>query len=366
MKTNLLLLLTVALFITTAQAQISITDSDMPSTNNIYLRDKAGNTSIIDLSVTGANTTWDYSALTSNGLDTINYVSVSSTPLAYQFYFNNPLSPNYNSDLAIDGLDFPTIPNSPVTITNVINYFKISSDGYYQTGFGATISSIPASIKYSPRDKVLPFPCTYGITESNDFAWDFQIPALGSYGQQKTRTVEVDGWGTLKLPNGGNYDVLRVKSTISGIDTIYVDQLGFGFSVPRTQIEYKWYAKNEGEPVLTVNVNVIMNNPVISGANYKHHEPNGLQKINMLQTGLIANPNPAVDMVSIKYFTPEQGNITIELSDIAGKKVISVNDVCTAHINNEYKIDISMLPKGYYNLQVTQNGSVNTAKLIIN
>lgn len=360
MKKNLLHF--IALLITTnALAQITITGADLPTTNGLYVRDNVGNLNTIDLNVTGPNTTWDYSALTSNGLDTIDYMEVSSTNFAYQLYFNSPFSPDYNSDLAIDGIDFPSIPLVPITITNVVNYFKVANnDGYYQTGFGASISGIPASIKYDPRDKVLPLPCTFGLTEANQFEWLFEVPSLGAYGQNKTRTVEVDGWGTLMLPNGGNYDVLRVKSTIDGVDTIYIDQLGFGIALPRTQTEYRWYAQGEGEPVLSVNVDLTG-----TTANHKHHESTaGVNDNNMLKTKFDLFPNPANSFTLIKYFTPVQGAITIKLLDISGKVVLSKQEQSTANINNTYQINLEQLPAGFYTLQLIQDVSIASTKLV--
>jgi hypothetical protein len=367
MKIKLLLVITLA-FASQAWSQITIDGSDLPTLNGVYIRDNAGNTNVIDLNVTGPNTIWDYSTLTSNSMDTIDYVTVSSTNFAYQLYFNNPFSPNYDSDLAIDGIDFPAIPGVPITITDVVNYFKITNnDGYYQTGFGASISGLPASVKYDPRDKVLPLPCTFGLTESNQFEWDFQIPLVGSYGQRKTRTVEVDGWGTLNLPNGGTYTVLRVKSTIEGVDTIYIDQFAFGFAIPSTQLEYKWYAQGEGEPVLIVNASSIIGNPTITGANHKHHENTmGIQSNNLLKTNLDLFPNPTDNIAKIKYFTPVQDKLTIALLDIAGKVVLSQQEQSNSNVNNSYQSDISQLPAGFYTLQITQKESISKAKLIIN
>ena len=356
-----LLLLSFLTITTIAWAQITITGSDLPSVSGVYIRDNASNTNIIDLNVTGANTTWDYSALTSSGLDTIDYVPVSSTNFAYQLYFNNPFSSDYDSDLAIDGVDFPSIPLVPITITNVVNYFKIANnDGYYQTGFGASISGIPASIKYDPRDKVLPLPCTFGLTQANQFEWFFQVPSIGGYGQRKTRTVEVDGWGTLSLPDGGTYNALRVKSTIEGIDTVFINQFNFGIAIPSTQTEYRWYAQGEGEPILSVNEGITGTN-----ANYKHHDPAGIIANSMLKNALDLYPNPTAELAHIKYYTPVQGALTILLLDVTGKVVLMQSEQSLAANNNSYQLNVNQLPAGFYTLQISQQGSIAAAKLVI-
>jgi hypothetical protein len=367
MKKKLLLLALLTSTITT-WAQITIGSSDLPTINDVYIRDNAGNTSIIDLAVTGANVTWDYSALTSTGMDTIDYMAVSSTNLAYQFYFNNSiLYANHKSDLAINGIDFPAIPAVPITITNVVNYFKIANnDGYYQTGFGASISGLPASIRYIPRDKLLPLPCNFGTNESNPFEWNFDVPSIGSYGQNKTRTVEVDGWGTLNLPNGGTYNTLRVKSTIEGIDTVYIAQFNFGIAIPSTQLEYKWYAQGEGEPVLTVNATSLLGAETISSVNHKHHDSTaGLQKQSLLRTQLDLFPNPSQGIASIKYYTPVQGPLTIQVIDITGKKILLQQETSNANTNNQFQLNLDQLASGLYTLQILQEGSVSSAKMMI-
>jgi hypothetical protein len=355
-----LLLFTALAFTTQAWAQITINGADLPSVNGIYIRDNAGNTNIIDLNVTGPNNTWDYSSLTSNGIDTIDYMEVSSTNFAYQFYFNNPFSPDYNSDLAIDGVDFPSIPLIPITVTDVINYLKIGNSFYYRTGFGASISGIPASIKYDPRDKLLPLPCDFGTTITNAFESLIQVPSLGAYAERKSRTVEIDGWGTLLLPDGGSYNTLRVKSTITGVDSFYVDQLGLGFGIPNNQTEYRWYAQGEGEPVLSVNVSILG-----TTANYKHHDPSGIFAKSMLKSGLDLYPNPAMDMAQIKYYTPEQDALTILVLDITGKVVLSQQEQSTAHTNNTFQLNVESLPTGFYTLQLKQQGSISSAKFIV-
>jgi hypothetical protein len=366
MKKITLIVLLFSLFIQKNMAQITITNNDLPDTDTNYIRDNAGNTAIIDLNVTGANQTWDYTQLTATGSNTITYQTVGSTSFGYQFYFNNNfLYPDYYSDLAQPGINFPAIPAVPITITDVINYFKKSPSGYYQTGFGATISGLPASVRYNPRDKVLPIPCTYGITESNNFAWLFNIPTIGNYGQNKTRTNEVDGWGTLKLPFA-DYNVLRVKSTVVGVDTVYISALNFGIAIPSTQIEYKWYANGEGEPVLTVTAIDVAGNSQITGANYKHtDDPNGINEKSMLHTNLDVFPNPSSNQINVKYYTPITDKVAIEIIDITGKQVKHLTANCVANTNNSYPIDITDITKGFYELVLTQNGSISVAKLII-
>ncbi|PJA07855.1 MAG: hypothetical protein COX70_05360, partial [Flavobacteriales bacterium CG_4_10_14_0_2_um_filter_32_8] len=67
-------------------AQITITNNDMPNVNDTFRLSTTNNIQGLDPVLTGTNYSWNFSTLvpSSQRLDT--FFSVSSTPLAYQFY----------------------------------------------------------------------------------------------------------------------------------------------------------------------------------------------------------------------------------------------------------------------------------------
>ncbi len=363
MKNILTLFITLTMALP-AGAQITITDTDMPSTGTLYIRDNGGNTGIIDLSVTGVSQTWDYSQLTALTTDTIEYQTVGSTPLLYQFFFNNSiLYPSWKADLALPGPDLTAIPNSPVTITDVINYFKITSTAYYQVGFGATINGVQASQRYDPRDKLLKLPNTFNLADSNEFSWLFEIPGIASYGQYKTRTNETDGWGTLQLPNA-SFNTLRVKSTITGIDTFYVVQFGFGLAIPSTQYEYRWYANGEGEPVLTVNAVDLQGTQTVTSVSYKHVDPTGITITPGPFEPFTAGPNPVNDLLTILYPAAGQPQLTISLYDASGRIVLEQDRETAGGAAGSLSVDLHFLPHGLYALKISDGNKNFRLKLV--
>ena len=70
-------------------AQITITDTDMLQSGEMYFYSSSPDFLLVDVSLTGANYSWDNSALTVLNQDTLNAVNVTSTPFLYQLYFNN-------------------------------------------------------------------------------------------------------------------------------------------------------------------------------------------------------------------------------------------------------------------------------------
>jgi len=95
----------VALFLSNSMyAQISINSNDMPNVNDTFRVSLTANIQGNDPTLAGTNYTWNYASLipVSQRIDT--FYAVSSTPLAYQFYFNNIfLYPNYKASYALRG-----------------------------------------------------------------------------------------------------------------------------------------------------------------------------------------------------------------------------------------------------------------------
>jgi hypothetical protein len=347
-------------------AQITITNADMPSAGSSYLLDNATAPAGLNLSDTGPNHTWDFSSLTANGSGLDSFVSVSSTPFAYQFFFNNViLYPNNKADFAAASADLNLPAQLPISISDVINYYKKPSSGYYAVGFGASISGIPTSVQYDPIDRIFEFPLTFGNQDSKDFSYFISIPTLGAYGQNKTRSNEVDGWGTLLLPNNASYQVLRVKSTLTGSDTLYIDALGFGFNIPSTSYEYKWVSAGIGVPVLQINANDAFGTVTPSSVRYLHSEDQtGLVPYEDKQRFNLFFQNPSTQQVSVSFQTTKVGPLQISITDMQGKTVLSSN-LTAQNGQNQFLLNIDDLSEGIYQLIVQQDGYRESRKLVV-
>lgn len=243
------LLLCILLFAFRTVGQITITDADMPVVGDTLEYATAFITTF-DGADTGPNHYWDFSALGDlvNGADTV--VSVGSTPLLYQFFFNNPfLFPANDADHSFRGAD---LDFQAVTVTDLYDYYATDPSDYRNVGFGANINGLPSSIQRSPTDHIYEFPLSYGNTSTSNSAFEITVPTIAFVRQEQARTNEVDGWGMLTLPSG-NYSTLRVKSTLDRVDSIYINALSFGFTIPEPQtVEYKWLTQGEHRPVLQI------------------------------------------------------------------------------------------------------------------
>jgi hypothetical protein len=344
-------------------AQITITNVDMPSVSDTFRLSETNDIQGINQELTGANYSWNYTALlpTTQRIDT--FFSVTSTPLAYQFYFNNNfLYPNHKASYALRGMD---IGITQVPITEVFNYIKNSSSAYDNVGFGSKISGVPSSTQNDPIDREYEFPMNYNDNHISNSDYGITVPGFGYYGQEMERIDTVDGWGTLALPNG-NYDVLRVKSILNKIDTTYIDQFGFGTKIPRAQeIEYKWLAAGTGIPVLKV----ITNAGFVSQIEYQDDfvnnvsvaEKNKLNKVNIF-------PNPTTTNLVVSLEIAISGLLQIHLKDVTGKKVALLYNKNMLLGNNKLKIDLTphSIQSGIYFVELLlDKQAIYTEKLIV-
>ena len=109
-------------------AQITISDADMLQSGEMYFYSSSPDFLSVDVSLTGANYSWDNSALTVLNQDTLNAVNVTSTPFLYQLYFNNIAQyPEHKADYAVVGQTIDAF--GQITISNVYDYFKVDSYG---------------------------------------------------------------------------------------------------------------------------------------------------------------------------------------------------------------------------------------------
>jgi hypothetical protein len=339
-------------------SQITITTNDMPLLNDTIRLSIQNGVQGFDPSLTGAGYTWNFSALQADLQRVDEYQSVSSTPFAYQFYFNNQiLYPNHKASYAVaspQGMG----GFQQFQIEDVYNYFKNSSQQYIQAGFGATINGVPSSVQYIPVDVQYSFPLNYLNTDSSNSSWGLGIPGIGYLGQTFTRKDTVDGWGQLTTPFG-TFNTLRVKSVINRIDTLNFNN--FGFKIPRpAETEYKWLAANGKVPILT-----LLKTGFIVNATYRDI----FRNVTQLGVGAHENlsqlnvfPNPTSEFVIIEFTSEIESKVEIAVLNILGEKIIC-SSYSVYNGNNKILLPLNTLKSGLYILQISEDKSLKSLKL---
>ena len=312
----------------------------------------------IDLTITGPNTTWDFSQLqwTSQTVDT--FFSVSSTGV-FAFIF-------FTSSFATKGPDIAAIPGFQVT--GVYNFFGKTSTLYQQNAIGAYLNAIPAPINYTPKDVIYRFPLNFTDQDTSNSAYGISLPNLGSYNATQTRINNVDGWGTVITPFG-SFNSLRMKSELTGRDSLYIDSLstGFAFDRPLTR-EYKWLATGMKVPVLQINTQELgPGNETITSILYRDSVrflPVGVEEQNILSLATIY-PNPAIDKLTISIPLAKSVKLHYELISNSGQLIYMDEENTEAGLITK-EINITDYPSGIYMLRITTESGTYNKQVIIN
>jgi hypothetical protein len=317
-------------------AQPTITSANLPQPGQAVVTRNATLLTDVDLTFTGSNVTWSFGEDViepGNNLTTLNCIPVESTPLAYQFLFNNPFDEEHNSDFA-QGVD--NLNAGQITLEDAYAYFQNNSNRYAQVGLGATINSIPVPAQGNPVDVIYEFPLEFMDQSSYVSAIQFSLPTLGFWRSDQTRTNFVDGWGTLQI-YGLSLPVIRCVTTIDAIDSIYIDFLQTGTLFPRPQaVEYKWLSPQYNVPVLQITTT--------AGAITAVATPDFFASIPESLFGNIQIfPNPTTNVLNIQGIRCMGQLYTV--TDNTGRIV---------HQGNLYlpNIDLAHLPSGHYILHV--------------
>src|ERR1700741_201440 len=244
-------------------AQITIVSNDLANTNDTIRI--SVNTSLNGFvpGATGTNYLWDYSFLVPDSHRVTKCTSPGTTPYAIPYSF-----------LASYGIYNNTPDQFPFVLfgappTDVYDFYKKTPNSLSIMGQGMNVMGTGIPAVYSNPDRIYKFPMNYQDIDSTTSGFGFPVPGFGYYSKKQKRVNEVDGWGTLKTPYG-TFNTIRVKSTLTITDSIYLDTIGFGFSIPRPlQYEFKWLANGKKLALLEVDATANANGLIIDRVNWR-------------------------------------------------------------------------------------------------
>lgn len=343
------------ILLTNIYAQQSLTRNLMPNVGDtIFYRTILLSTD--DFSSTGENYLWDFHTLNGTTWAADTFVSVISTPLTYNFAFNNPLTPSYQATIASPQQDI-TIPPS-TSITNVFNYFKETDTYYSQVGLAANVSGAPIPIKYDNIDYIYSFPSTMGDIDSCFSSYKINIPTLGTYDHKQTRINEYDGWGTLYTAVD-TFEVLRIKTTINARDSVFISQAGIPIAFNSTTIEYKWFSPEKRNPVFiaTVTQAQLQSTTTVKYLDY----PQNYVSINEIETAHArVFPNPVVNQLTIET----KDNYTIETVKVYNTSGALMSNEIKKSKDSQWVLNTSNLPSGSYIIETHTNKGIQRNVII--
>ncbi len=344
-----------------ANAQITIVKADMPIAGDTVRFSNASLQTPVDVSLTGTNYLWDFSALlpVSQGVDT--FLTVGSTALIYSLFFNsfgaNP------ANVAQKGQDITGVPQ--LTVTNLYNFYNKTTALYEQVGIGASLNGITTPVTYGSHDVIYRFPMNYGNVDSSDSNYSLTIPTLGSYAQETHRVNHVDGWGSLITPFG-THNVLRIVSDLTGNDSIYISTLSTGFSTPRPLTrEYKWWGSGFEIPLLQINTTVLGTTETVTAIMYRDNFVSnvGLAQVDLPSGSDLVFPNPSDGSTQLWFQSMSNVPVFMSVLDVSGK--ILLENTCPVQVGENLLSMDAKLPAGTYLINLKQGTASKTVRWVV-
>ncbi len=349
-------------------AQITIDQDDFADAGDTARMSVATWNPLLNFSATDTNYTWDFSSLQWQSQYVDQFLNPLNTGVTYAITFSNTGINPYRSNIAKAADNtLTTLPILSSVFTDGVNFFYKTSSLYRQRGLGMKVSGFSTPVPMSNPDTLYRFPMSYGNQDSAYSDYRVFVPQLGVYVHKQHRINEVDGWGTLITPFG-TFDALRVRTEITGSDSLFIDTLNSGFKVENDIIrEYKWFGKNQLEPLLQINTQagVFGQFPgfeFVTRIVYRDSVrflPTGIFDMAKDEVQFSVFPNPS----NGSFFVSVPADLTsaaIKLTDISGRLILEREmNMPTEQVNTE------ALAKGIYILTLQSNRGTASKKLVV-
>ena len=276
-------------------AQIAVSADDLPQGGTTHTFQTLEPEVLLDYASSGPGWVWDFSGLGVTDSTEVVVEDIGEASFGAQFVFNG-FDPTYQADhfypfLAIP--DFGEEGELPVDLEEVTGYHQIDNGFYTQVGLGLSVSGFEIPVAFEDVDEVHPVPLTATSTLLSTASYAVEVPATLSYLVNQTRDSEVDGYGTLLLPDGSSHEVLRLRTTVMSEDSIYVAALDQGLAFERETVTYLWLGDG-GMPWMEVSTTLGI--PTVTryqgAAPTGGVNPDGIWEADQRSDGLTLGPNP--------------------------------------------------------------------------
>ena len=270
----------------------------MPQGDTEYTFQNVAPDFLADFESSGPGWIWDFTELAVVDSTVTLVEDISEASFTAQFVFNG-FDPEYQADHFYTFLNIPDFGDFggdvgiPVQLDEVVGYHQIAGGTYNQVGLGMSLSGLELPIPFEDVDEVHPVPLTVDATLESTAAYEVVVPATLTYVVDQTRFSEVDGYGTLLLPDGTSHEVLRLKSTVSSEDSVYVDLAEQGFAFERETVTYLWLGDG-GMPWMEVTTTLGIPSVVrYQGTVLAEEDTSSTDGLAALQSEMRLMPNPA-------------------------------------------------------------------------
>jgi hypothetical protein len=341
MKKNYFMIVTLLLFSIVALSQPIITyDGNCPQIGDRY--DLALFTGNIAPGSAGANQSWDFSGVTSDGTSILYAIDPAQTPYN-DYYPNANIAFNYNNE-------------------DAYSYGRTSPSELLNLGTASIQNSMEVIIYYSDPAKLMEFPFAFNDTYDDTYYGSFSSGTLEVH-QSGTITTMADGWGSIITPYTTYNSVLRVKNQRTQIDSAWMNG-NFVYTSTTTHTDFEWYAPDIAMPVFSIDISE--NAGVRDTTGTYLTTPQGVTEADNKTPGIIVFPNPATDHAYVLFKTDNNtSSVIITITDLSGREMTRfTKDISSAGTQN-IKLSIKDLKTGIYFVNIINGREVRSHKLII-
>jgi hypothetical protein len=323
-----------------AQAQVSpiIDRTDMPASTpatpvdslRLSVAGPALPASAPPLMRRGANQTWNYSGLAPTSQRVEQFVALPAVT-TYQFAFGALLG-GVNRATVASPQNLPVPAGLGLPISDPYQFFNTSAAGvtpstFRSVGYGATVAGFGLPVTYrsqAEQDIIYRFPLSFAsAADSSNSFFSINVPGTGFLSQKRKRVNKTDAWGTLTTPYG-TFQTVRVVTRLEDHDSISVSGISQGFDVPVTR-EYKWLAKTQHVPVLTITTTLVAGTETITNVEYRDIYRRIIRTATRdaaTDAVFTASPNPSAIGTPLLLTVPaSSGPLTVSATDVLGRQL---------------------------------------------
>jgi hypothetical protein len=344
-------------------SQITLSGNDFAGANDT-IRISQTMDPIIDYTLTGPNFSWDFGGLTATTQYLKYFQPISNSTILVEAEYGFTAANEYKATYFLESRDIPIDQLNqflPAELSDLNQFSRKTADSITALGYSLSVNGQALPFKSDTIETVYKFPTNFEDTFSTRGYTYIDLNPVTEFKlkQYRQRTSVVDGFGTLTTPFG-TFEVLRIKSVINELDSVYQTFFGGGGwnVLPQTVItEYEWWAQGKDDAMLKIVATENNGTPQIRSIEYQDIYLGLDASIgeNSFEFNLV--PNPANNLISI------ESDLAIEHIQVIG---LDGSVVLKQNANNVSKatIEISMLQTGVYFVEVSSGKFSATQKLI--
>lgn len=278
-------------------------------------------------------------------------------------------------------------------MNGINNFFK--SDGHSleqlgSIGLDPMNMGVQTTTYYDKPMQTLPFPLKYGMTSDQEGSFSFKVavedlpkavlytlpitPDSVRYRCLVKQKKEIDGWGTLILPDN-TYDVLREKNVEERMYRIDIkvgslpwQDITEGVDDPKIQLpqvsqSYHFYSNETTSKVAEAYMKPNGVNPEV--VYYTVSDPASTMRTASGRPDIYAYPNPAINDVRFEFSNLKPSDYSLKIYNILG--VVVMEEKYPLNGFKTVKLDVSKLRKGtyLYSLSDAKGKTVATRRLMV-